>query len=170
AAALTGHPSARAIRTPAGRAAARPRPRGPVAPRRRHTGPRPPARRLVGLLLVFVVAFVSIVGRLVVLQVKDARALGTLAVDQRLRRVALPAPRGVILDRSGQLLVMSVPAKAVYADPKLVRDPALEARILAGALHVNARVVTAELRAPNRFVYVARGVDPHVAAKLQARR
>lgn len=143
--------------------------RGPAPRRRPVTPPRPPARRLVGLLVTFVIAFVAIVGRLVVLQVKDAGSLGALAVDQRLRRLTLPAPRGAILDRSGQPLAMSVPTKAVYADPALVRDPALEGRIVARALGLDPVKVAAALRARGRFLYVARGVDLRTAGALEAR-
>jgi len=121
------------------------------------------------LLVILVVGFGGIVARLVVLQVKDAGALETLALDQRVHRVALPAARGSILDRSGAPIAVSVPAKAVYADPTLVRDRKGEAAAVAGTLGLDARTVAVALRQRTRFVYLARGVDVAKAARLEAR-
>ncbi|HEX8099276.1 MAG TPA: penicillin-binding protein 2 [Actinomycetota bacterium] len=130
---------------------------------------RPPAGRLVALLVVMALAFTGIVVRLAVLQVKDASEYRELARIQRLRRIAIPATRGTILDRNGEELAMSVPAKAVFADPQLVQNPVSEAKAVALDLGLPyGRVHTAMLR-PGRFVYIARGVDPQVAAALQRR-
>ncbi len=37
-----------------------------------------------------------------------------------LREVAIDAPRGMIVDREGRPLAVSVPVQAVWADPKTV--------------------------------------------------
>ena len=88
---------------------------------------RPPAQRLVVLLLVMAMGFGGVLFRLVVLQVKDASALATMAANQRVRTITLAATRGTIYDRNGRALAMSLPAKAVFADPAIVKDPAREA-------------------------------------------
>jgi len=85
----------------------------------------------VALLVTLLLAMAAIVVRLTFLQVKDASAFEALAHNQRVRTIALPPSRGTIFDRNGDELAMSLPAKAVYADPHLVRDPAAEAPILA---------------------------------------
>ena len=54
---------------------------------------------------------------------RDASALETLAMKQRIRTVDLPARRGALLDRNGERLALSLPARDVYADPRFVRDP-----------------------------------------------
>src|SRR2546425_900366 len=135
----------------------------------RTTAPRPPAGRLVAMLLVLVLGFVAILTRLALLQVKDAAAFQALARDQRLRDIPLPAPRGTIFDRNGQELAMSLPAKAVFADPHLVRDPRSEGRVVASALGLPYAVVYRRLSGGGRFVYLARGVDVSVAKALQSR-
>src|ERR671914_588235 len=85
--------------------------------------PRPPSGRLVALFGTLALALGGVGARLVLLQVRDGRAYDSLAADQRVRRIALPAERGTIYDRSMHELALSLPAKAVYADPALVSDP-----------------------------------------------
>ena len=133
---------------------------------RRRPPARPPARRLVALLLALSLGLTGILARLVLLQVKDASALQALALNQRARSLTIPARRGAILDRNGEALAMSLPAKAVFADPVLVRDAPSEAATLAGALQMDLQTVYNAITQPGRFAYVARGVDPDVAKAL----
>src|SRR5439155_26893097 len=120
----------------------RPRPWVPVA---RPTA-QPPARRLVALLAMLSLALGCILFRLVVLQVKDASAYQAMARNELLREIALPATRGTIFDRNAQPLAMSLPAKAVFADPAIVRNTASEARAVASILHLGRAEVEAKLR------------------------
>jgi cell division protein FtsI (penicillin-binding protein 3) len=63
---------------------------------------------------------------------------------------------------------MSVPAKAVFADPTLIDEPLTVAREVADVLDMPVPTVLKELTKPGvRFVYVARGVEPEVAAELE---
>jgi len=121
------------------------------------------------MLVALVVGFTAILVRLALLQVKDAGALQALARDQRVRDIPLAAPRGTIFDRNGQELAMSLPAKAVFADPYLVRDARAEARAIADTLHLSFPNLLARLTSGGRFVYLARGVDLAVAKALQDR-
>ncbi|HYZ10501.1 MAG TPA: penicillin-binding protein 2, partial [Actinomycetota bacterium] len=128
---------------------------------------RPPAGRLVALLAGFVLSFVTVGGRLVVLQLRDAEAYEAMARNQRIHRVELPATRGSILDRAGRVLALSLPAAAVYADPRLVRDPSETASRLAPLLDLPAKRIRRTLSASGTFVYVARRVDMQVARKIE---
>jgi cell division protein FtsI (penicillin-binding protein 3) len=122
------------------------------------------------MLLVLTLGFGGIFARLVLLQVKDAAAFQALARDQRVRDIPVPASRGTIFDRNGQELAMSLPAKAVFADPFLIRDPRGESRIVAAALGLSPADVYRRLTGGGRFVYLARGVDVAVAKSLQDRK
>ncbi len=131
--------------------------------------PRTPPRRLVGLLVLFVFGFSGILVRLVQLQVRDAPSYRALARDQRVRTITLPPVRGSLFDRNRDELALSLPAKAVYADPRLVSRPAATARIVADALKLDFADVYAALHRRGPFVYLARGVDLQAAAALEAR-
>jgi cell division protein FtsI (penicillin-binding protein 3) len=110
----------------------------------------------------------GILARLVELQVADASTYREMAREQRLRSIVLPASRGSILDRDGYELAMSLPAKAVFADPALVRDPLDVARAVAAILDLDeGEVYDAVTKAGDRFVYIERGVDLVTAGRLE---
>lgn len=129
---------------------------------------RPPIGRLVALLCVMSFALVAIFVRLTVLQVSQAATLRDQASDQRLRTVVLPAQRGQIVDRSGDRLAISIPARDVYADPTYVVDATATAAALAPALGLSVNRVAEDLRSDGTFVYLARQVDPDVADRIAA--
>ncbi|HEX8929470.1 MAG TPA: penicillin-binding protein 2, partial [Actinomycetota bacterium] len=95
-------------------AARRPVRRPPRRPRRGDS-----TKRLLFVLALTMVAFLAISSRLIVLQVLDAPSLDEAAAKQRLRTIDLPAERGRIFDRDGGDLALSVPARTVYAQPRL---------------------------------------------------
>ena len=128
---------------------------------------RTTARRLIALLALLVLGLSGIGVRLVLLQVKDAEALQALAADQRVRGIELPAPRGAIYDRSRKELAMSLPARAIYADPQQVENPARTAATLAALLDLPVRELRDKLEQTNRFVYLARGVDDTLAERIE---
>ncbi|MGQ0846088.1 MAG: peptidoglycan D,D-transpeptidase FtsI family protein, partial [Sporichthyaceae bacterium] len=107
-------------------------------PVRRGVGLGDPARRLgvASLLLGLVVAL--LVGRLVQVQGVQARTYAAVAQSERLRTIDVPATRGVIFDRDGEVLARSVPARKVTADPMLIGDPVGYAQLLAPQLGVDA--------------------------------
>lgn len=122
----------------------------------------------MALLVIMMLGVSGIVVRLVQLQVRDASAYQTLAWDQRVRTIDLPASRGSILDRTGRELALSLPAKAVFARPSLLDDPRGEARIVADALGLDPVDVLANMRKPGPFVYLAHAQDVDKVAALEA--
>jgi cell division protein FtsI (penicillin-binding protein 3) len=165
-------------------------------PARSAPPPRPPARRLAGAVAaeppklanstrrlrlgtVLALALFATIGvRLVVLQVVESPASVESLLQQRQNRlteVVLPAPRGSILDRSGNVLAHSVEARYVYADPELVENPAGTAAKLSPLLGVppsKLAQLMAKKKRPgggaSRFEYLARGVDVAVADRIAA--
>jgi cell division protein FtsI (penicillin-binding protein 3) len=117
---------------------------------------------------VLSLALGAIFVRLTVLQVSQAADLQARATDQRVRTVALPAQRGEILDRTGDPLALSMPARDVYADPRYVVDPSSTAARLAPLLDQTPRALLGKLTADTTFVYLARQVDLDVADRIEA--
>ena len=106
---------------------------GSRPPGSRSAGGRPPAartRRPVRLghqgvrlhwgLVIVLVLLSLVAGRLVWLQGLSGSAYADQAVEQRMRTTTLLAPRGAITDRNGQVLALSVDARAVYAEPRTI--------------------------------------------------
>jgi cell division protein FtsI (penicillin-binding protein 3) len=127
---------------------------------------RPPLGRLVALLCVMTLALGAIFLRLTILQVSQAADLRDRAAEQRVRTIVLPAERGHILDRTGERLALSMPARDVYADPRYVVDPWETATRLAPILEVRPRELHALLRQDTTFVFLARQVDLDVADEV----
>ena len=94
--------------------------------------------------------------------------------DNRTIRVRdIPSYRGLISDRNGQQLAVSVPAQAIYADPKIINDnEALKDlrrwQALAEVLNVDAKQLISRVSNPKRrFVYIQRQITPAVATFVE---
>jgi cell division protein FtsI (penicillin-binding protein 3) len=118
---------------------------------------------------VFGLLFLTVVVRLVDVQVVRSGRYVSYGDAQRIDPVVLPAGRGAIFDRNDNELAISIPRKTVYADPRLITDPAVAARRLARVLGLD-RPGRAELQqrlsSDAEFVYVARRVSDEVAEQV----
>jgi cell division protein FtsI (penicillin-binding protein 3) len=153
----------------------RPRPVPRTAPVRRPVAPRWRAGRsrlrLGALLVVLLLAFAAIGVRLVQVQVLDPGEYASFGASQRFQQVTLPADRGSIFDRNGNDLAVSLAQRTVYADPRLVEDPAATAAALAPLLDLDGPAtaeLTAKLAGEGAFTYVARRVSDDVAEAVEA--
>lgn len=112
--------------------------------------------RLVVAGMFFLLAFLAIGGRLVV--------LATVGGDAE-RAVAAAAPwdpgRGDIFDRNGTLLATTLPTPSLIADPQEVLDPVETANRLIGLFPDLDRAVLVErLSRDCRFVWIRRNITP----------
>ncbi len=115
------------------------------------------------------VAFTGVTVRLAHLQVVAPDAYAERGMAQRLRTVALPAPRGSIFDRHGNELAISVRTQTVWADPLLVEDPSATSAALAPILDLDESELRDRLGQEGaRFVYLARQIDDSQAAAVEA--
>ena len=84
----------------------------------------PGFRRRLGVTLAIVVgAFIFLIGRLWELQLVEGDALRTLSENNRVRLKRVSATRGLIYDRTGQLLVENRPSFDVVMVPEDARHP-----------------------------------------------
>jgi cell division protein FtsI (penicillin-binding protein 3) len=131
---------------------------------------RPPPGRLVALFVVLSMAFGVVALRLVMLRVRDAEQFQALARAQRIREVTVPAKRGTIYDRDLHEMAISLPAKAVYANPSLIERPDELAEKLSPILEQSQRAIRSALTSGGSFVYLARRVDLARAARIERMR
>lgn len=130
--------------------------------------PRPPARRVRGLFAVLVMGLAAIGTRVSMLQLRDAEEYVALARSQRIREIDVPASRGSILDRNGHEMAISLAARAVFANPRMIERPLQVAERLAPVLGVPAKQLARALREDTGFVYLARRIDVEAAAEIEA--
>ncbi|WP_026270606.1 peptidoglycan D,D-transpeptidase FtsI family protein [Salinispora pacifica] len=154
-----------------------PRPTSARPKRRRRL--RPPrladSGRRLRLGTALVLTLFTVIGiRLVVLQVVENPDYAGAGIDDRLKVVVLPAPRGSIHDRDGEVLAHSVEARYVFADPTQIADPVATAQALSEPLGIPASKLADRMRkrdGPNgnelQFVYLKRGVDVDLAEQIE---
>jgi cell division protein FtsI (penicillin-binding protein 3) len=130
------------------------------------------ATRRVHLLARLAFVWVAlIVIRLVQLQVVQHNEYKKLAAQQQEKTLELQAPRGVIVDRLGQRLAISLPAESVCVDPLRVPDLAVAADILSKILGVDSKDLLARMQqaaaSKHGFVWVKRKVSSEEAQRLR---
>jgi cell division protein FtsI (penicillin-binding protein 3) len=121
--------------------------------------------RVASCLLVL--GFAVLAGRATHLGVVDRRGANR-GDEQTTSAYRLAAPRGLIVDRAGKELAVSVAVPTVYADPSAVADPAAAARALAPILGREARSLRTRLERGGQFAYLARWVDDDQAQRVEA--
>lgn len=126
---------------------------------------RPASRndwRLVLVMFAFLLAYGAVAVRLA------ATALADPEEPARARAAQPETPgRGRLVDRDGRLLAASLPAFALYADPREIRDPAGAAAQLAPIFpEIGEARLARQLSANRKFVWVARPVSPRQKAAV----
>ena len=119
---------------------------------------------LRGLLLL---AFLCLAARAGHLAVADSRAerRGDVQFHTTFK---LPPARGLIVDRNGVELALTVHAPSIYVLPSEIDDVEGVAHALAGLLDVDAERLVDRIRERQRFLYVARWVDEKRAEAVEA--
>lgn len=98
-------------------------------------------------------------GRLVQVQGVLGAAYAERAHDQYVRRTALEARRGSLLDRRGTEMATDVEARSFYARPDRVEDPQGVAQFFARLSGGNAKALAEQLRSERPFIYLVRQID-----------
>src|SRR6516225_6624073 len=121
---------------------------------------------LLGGALVFWCAVICL--RLVYLQVFRYGDFEQRAQRQQQRTIDVSAKRGIIYDRHGNELAMSIQVDSAFAVPSEMPDLpgtiALVSRITGG----DARMILADCRAHKTFCWIARKADADVIDRLKA--
>ncbi|HEM8200990.1 TPA: peptidoglycan glycosyltransferase FtsI [Providencia stuartii] len=118
-----------------------------------------------GILL----ALVGLLVRVAYLQIISPEKLVKEGDMRSLRVQEVSTARGMISDREGRQLAVSVPVNAIWADPKVVFEKGgvnndEHWKALADALEIPLEQITAKISAnpKGRFVYLARQVNPSI--------
>lgn len=129
-----------------------------------------PNRRIRFTLFLFLLVFCAVIGKTLYLQTVRAEELSAKANEQQVKEFTFPARRGTIFDRDGHELAVGEEAKSITADPYFIEDPLKTATFLAPLLKVDEKELLEKMadREKSSSVYLARKVDPAVAAVIEA--
>ena len=122
----------------------------------------------IGIIcIMFLVLFIALISRAFQLQVLSGKKLKTLAQRQHTTMLQLPPERGVIYDRNGEKLAVSIMANSVCADPSKIADPVRASRQVAGILNLDNQSVLKRISQPKNFCWLARKISPQQAVAVE---
>ena len=125
-------------------------------------------RKRVAWLLLFTTIIISgLTFRLVYLQFYRSSWLAENATDQRVREIPVEARRGIVFDRNGKQLVVSVSTESIYAIPAQVKDAEKTAAKMAAILALDQEKLTVKLKRRQAFIWIMRKVDADTALKVK---
>jgi cell division protein FtsI (penicillin-binding protein 3) len=121
------------------------------------------------IVAVIAAGFLGLVARAAYVQVIDNAFFKRQGTVRFVRTLDLPANRGRILDRHGNILASSVPVPSIWANPEdIERDPA-KLKALAKLLGMSTADLDKKLQDEDKtFVWLKRQVDESVAKDITA--
>ncbi|MGI9151718.1 MAG: peptidoglycan D,D-transpeptidase FtsI family protein [Limnohabitans sp.] len=119
------------------------------------------------IVAVIAAGFLGLVARAAYVQVMDNAFFKRQGTVRFVRTLDLPANRGRILDRNGNILASSVPVPSIWANPEdMERDPA-KLKALAKLLGMSMADLDKKLQDEDKtFVWLKRQVDESVAKDI----
>src|SRR5271165_5568596 len=110
----------------------------------------------------------AICGRLVYLQIFRYGSFVKQAEHQQQREIPLSAKRGVIYDRAGRELAMSVLVDSAFAVPTEVKDLPTAVSLITRITGEDRNVVLADCQAHRTFCWVARKADDETIERIKS--
>ncbi len=116
----------------------------------------------------FIGGLIAIFFRVYQLQVLQQEYLRGIAKNGIIGNTKLPPKRGVIYDRDGHELAISVQVGSVFAHPKQVKDKNKTARALSKILGEKRSLILKKLKRNRSFVWVKRRIPQTLAEQVKA--
>ncbi|RTL53129.1 MAG: penicillin-binding protein 2 [Rhodocyclaceae bacterium] len=117
---------------------------------------------------MLMLAFASLVGRSLYLQGINNDFLRGKGEARYERVLEIPATRGRIMDRQGDVLAVSTPVKSIWAIPDDAKLQPAQARQLAQLLEMDVRELNRKLSSDKDFIFIKRQIPPDVADQIAA--
>ncbi len=124
-------------------------------------------RRMLSVKIVLLLAFVIVALRLVQIQVISSVKYKELAREQYEARITLPAVRGSIYDRNGNVIVSNTVLVSFAADPIVLdENRRAVAGVFSDVFGKPRSYYLERLKTGNRFAWLERGVSQQIARKI----
>ncbi len=128
-------------------------------------------KRIAALFFLFTVGFCLLFGRIFWVQFVRGAELSAKATQNRMRDVPVESKRGVIYDRNGHELAISISTDSVYAIPAEVCKSKRQeeiARKLAPVLDMDEDKLFQRITRGSSFEWIKRQIDPAAAKQIRA--
>lgn len=127
-------------------------------------------KRIATLFFLFTLAFFLLGGRIFWVQFVRGAELSEKALQNRMRDIPVEAKRGIIYDRNGRELAISISADSVYAIPAEVLQSNKEKEIaahLAKILDTDEEKLYTRITRNSSFEWIKRQIDPEQARQIR---
>jgi len=121
---------------------------------------------LLGAVLLLWFGMIGL--RLVYLQIIRYGDFEQRAQHQQQRTIEMSPRRGIIYDRSGHELAMSINVDSIFAVPSEIPDLAATISLITHVTHEDPREVLAKCKASRSFCWIARKADTELASRIRA--
>lgn len=132
------------------------------------SSPPLPHYRLVVLGIFWILGLLLVVIKLAIIQVFSHGKYEKIARGQMENRLVLPAQRGNILDRNGEVMATDLIYYSLAVRPRLLKNPESNARKIADLIQQSRNSVLQKVRTNKPFVYLAHRLTPETAEKIRA--
>ncbi len=129
---------------------------------------RLPAWRSRLMALLILSCFGVLIGRAFYLQIVNNDFLQEKGESRYRRDLEIPASRGRISDRNGDILAVSTPMKSVWAIPSEARLNNEQIGQLASLLEMDAKELAQKLASDKTFVFLRRQLPPDIGERVAA--
>lgn len=123
--------------------------------------------RIYLVSLFFIFGFVVLGLRAYQLQIKERNKLRSIAKSGIIGKVKLPPRRGIIYDREGNELAVSIETGSIYAHPHLVKNTYQVAEELSETLKVSKSYILKLLKKRSSFVWIKRKANPEEVKRIK---
>lgn len=123
--------------------------------------------RLKLVLIVVIILVVLLIGRLGYLQIYKSEELKKGALEQWTKAIDIKSKRGIIYDRKGKKLAISISASTIWAYPKEIKDPLTTAKTVAEVLGLNEEVLYEKLISKRNTERIKQWVSREEANELR---
>src|SRR5215510_11139800 len=127
-----------------------------------------PRARLASFAALLFLWVLTIGLRLIWLQLVHYGDFNQRAARQQQRSVDVTAARGVIYDRNGHELAMTIAVASVFAVPSEIPDQATTASLLGRILKTDPKELLERMSSSRAFCWIARKLDPGTSERIRA--
>lgn len=126
--------------------------------------------RLLILVLILLVAVLGLVGRIIYLGVIEHDFLLDQSNIRSVREISIPAHRGIITDRNGEVLAISISVASIWVNPKLFNATKSQEAHLAKMLEMPLKTIKKKITTQKKreFVYLKRAMPIEKAEQILA--
>jgi cell division protein FtsI/penicillin-binding protein 2 len=124
-------------------------------------------QRSTSLMILFLLLFAALAGRLVFIQLCSADQYKEWASKIRWKTISVLTSRGTIYDRNGRPLALSIRTSSVFANTREIEDAAVAAQRVSALIGGSPTEYQKKIRSGSGIVWLAKKIDPRLGDRVR---